>query len=280
MTAGSHERRSRDGVAAAESVPVSPTGSLTLLIPAHNERTSIGPMLEDVAEQPWVTQLGERLEVIVVDDGSTDGTAEEVRARQRLLPNLRVLRLDDNRGKGLALQAGVRAARGAVIAFVDGDSTFHLGAVPRFAQAVADGADIVVGNRRARGTVFDVATEAIPYIHMRHVLSANFNRIVRLLTPLAVPDTQCGLKVFEADAARTCFERILVGGFVFDVEVLLAAYEQGLRVVSLPVRLRYDSTEPTPQIARMSVQVWSNLLRVARNARRGRYRPVTRPPTR
>jgi dolichyl-phosphate beta-glucosyltransferase len=246
--------------------------SLTLLIPVHDEEAIIGPMLEDVARQDWVQLMGERLEVVVVDDGSGDATVEQARERSDLFASMRVLSLAPNRGKGRALQAAVRECRGSTIAFVDGDLTFNMTFFPRFMNALTDGADIVVGNRRALGTVFDIATDAIPYIHMRHVISAVFNRMVRAVTPLQAPDTQCGLKLFTAEAARRCFDRILVGGFIFDLELLIAAHEAGLRVTSVPVRLRYASTEPFGEVAVMSGNVWVDLWRVVYHMKRGDYR--------
>ena len=248
-------------------------GTFSLLIPAYNEGAVIEAMLDDLAAHGWVDALGDRFEVVVVDDGSRDDTAARARAKADRFARLRVVTLSPNRGKGMALAAGVEHATGDVVGFVDGDLTFRLDGIPEMLDAFADGVDVVVGNRRALETVFDVQTDAIPYIHMRHVISANFNRLVRALTPLTVPDTQCGLKLFARPAARACFERIVVGGFVFDLELLLAAFEAGLRVVSRPVRLRYDSTEPSGHIARMSARVARDLARVAWLQTQGAYRP-------
>lgn len=251
--------------------------ALSLLLPAYNEGPQIAAMIDDVLACDWARDLGEQLEIIVVDDGSTDDTAARAEQCASSRAGVRVLRMPANGGKGRALAHGVRAARGAIIAFVDSDRTFHLDHLPAFLERIHEGADIVVGNRRAIRTVFEVQTDAVPYIHMRHVISATFNRIVRTLTPIAVPDTQCGLKVFTRAAAHTCFERIRVGGFVFDIELLLAAHEAGFSVHSLPVRLRYDSSEPTGHVVRMSAHTALDLLQVATHHRLGRYRPDRTP---
>jgi glycosyltransferase involved in cell wall biosynthesis len=246
--------------------------SLTLLIPSLNEADHIGGMLDALAEQAFVRELGDAFSVLVIDDGGSDRVAEVARARAPRFARLDVLRLTRTRGKGRALAAGLARSHGDFVAFADGDDTFDLAALQPFYAALCDGADLAIGDRRLPGSSFEIPNAAIPYIHLRARVGESFNLLVRACTPLRVLDTQCGLKMFRRQAAQHCFERIAVGGFIFDVEVLLAAIGAGYRVVSLPVRLRYRSPEPMREVVTMSAQTFAAFVRVLLHERKGHYR--------
>jgi glycosyltransferase involved in cell wall biosynthesis len=246
--------------------------SLTLLIPSLNEADHIGGMLDALAQQPFVRELGDAFSVQVIDDGGSDCVAEVARARAARFARLDVRRLPRTVGKGRALAAGIARSQSDFIAFADGDDTFDLSALEAFYAALCDGADVAIGDRRLPESSFEVPNAAIPYIHLRARVGECFNMLVRACTPLHVLDTQCGLKMFRRQAAQHCFERVAVGGFIFDVEVLLAAIEAGYRVVSLPVRLRYRSPEPVREVVSMSAQTLAAFVRVLLHERNGRYR--------
>lgn len=246
--------------------------SLTLLIPSLNEADHIGGMLDALSALPFVRELGDAFSVLVIDDGGSDRVAEVARARAPGFASLEVLRLARTVGKGRALAAGLARSRGDFVAFADGDDTFDLSALQPFYAALCDGADVAIGDRRLPGSSFEIPNAAIPYIHLRARVGECFNVLVRACTPLRVLDTQCGLKMFRREAAGHCFERIAVGGFIFDVEVLLAAIEAGYRVVPLPVRLRYRTPEPLGEVVTMSAQTFAAFVRVLLNERKGHYR--------
>jgi dolichyl-phosphate beta-glucosyltransferase len=246
--------------------------SLTLLIPSLNEAEHIGGMLDALAQQAFVRALGPAFSVLVIDDGGADRVAEVVSARKAEFARLDVLRLPHTQGKGCALAAGLARSATDFVAFADGDDTFDLSALQPFYSALCDGADVAIGDRRLPGSSFEIPNAAIPYIHLRARVGEWFNVLVRACTPLRVLDTQCGLKMFRRQAAQHCFERIAVGGFIFDVEVLLAAIEAGYRVVSLPVRLRYRAPEPMREVVSMSAHTFAAFVRVLLHDRNGRYR--------
>jgi dolichyl-phosphate beta-glucosyltransferase len=246
---------------------------LSLLVPGRNEERHIGELLDDLAHQPFIERLGEELEVIVIDDGSSDRMAEVARAKAPLFRRLRVLSLPTNLGKGLALQRGVSEAQGEVIGFIDGDFTFAHSSIERFYEEIRGGADLAVGNRRDPGTIFQLPPGTIPYIHLRHFVGERFNDLVRAATPIPLLDTQCGFKFFRREAARVAFSRLHVGGFVFDLELLLTAYAAGFRVVPLPVVLKYVTAEPLSEVASLSGSVSLAFMKVLRNLRAGRYVP-------
>ena len=199
------------------------TPALSVVIPSYNEATRIGTTLEALA-----AATADDVEVIVVDDGSTDGTAEVAERLLEAAGHRRVLRLDRNQGKGAAVRAGVLAARGDTILYMDADLATDLEALPRFLLELED-ADVVVGSRSVPGAVVKQGTRD------RVVMGRVFNRLSRLATGVHIRDTQCGFKAFGGPAARTLFGLARCDRFAFDVEVLVLAERLGLRVVERPV---------------------------------------------
>lgn len=198
----------------------------SVIIPAYNEARRLPPYLDEV-----VTHLegrGEPYEVIVVDDGSTDGTPEAVEARHHA--SVRVLRLGRNSGKGAAVGAGMLAARGAYRLFTDADGATPIAEIKRLEPALAAGADVVIGSRVLVDPAVSIATRA-------HRVRAGrvFNWLVARLGLRGVADSQCGFKAFTAGAAERLFGGLRTRGFGFDVELLLAAQGAGYRVVEVAV---------------------------------------------
>jgi len=209
------------------------TIELSIVVPAYNEAgrlaDGMGRLNEAIAGgsiDPSST------EILVVDDGSTDGT--EARARELLahLPHVRVLRQDRNRGKGSAIRRGVAEATGVLIAFGDADMAIDPDQFPLLVAALGD-ADVAIGSRTLPGAR---ATGGSAH---RRAMGRAFNRLVNALTPLDIGDTQCGFKGFRAPAARLLFHCTVVEGFAFDVELLFAARQLGLRIEEVPVRWRH-----------------------------------------
>ncbi|HCB33852.1 MAG TPA: glycosyl transferase family 2, partial [Acidimicrobiaceae bacterium] len=210
------------------------------------------------------------VEIVVVDDGSTDGTTAAAVAAGADL----VVTLDSNAGKGAAVRAGMLAARGRVRIFTDVDLAYPPSQLPALVAALADGADVVVGNRRHRDTRrINSAPRA------RAVASRLFNLGARVVLLGRHRDTQCGLKAFTAPAARHIFARTAVDGFAFDVEVLYLAEAAGMKVVDAPVVLDHVE-ETTVALVPSAFAVLRDLLGIRRRIAAGGYdAPASTPAT-
>ena len=207
---------------------------LSVLIPAFNERRRIVGTIDRLraflASRPW------EHEIIVIDDGSDDGTSEAVEEAAAARPELRCLRSDRNRGKGAAVRLGLEAARGRVVGFIDADDKTDAAALDEVLRVLSTGTDIAIGDRTLPGS--DIQTPRRPH---REWGSAQFRRLTRWWLGLGeLPDTQCGFKFFRAPVMRGLFESARVDGYMFDVEILLLATQAGYSIARIPVCWRDD----------------------------------------
>ena len=204
------------------------TGSVSLIIPAHNEARRIGPTLERVC-----SYLDGRLEheVVVVDDGSTDRTPAVVAQLARRHPQIRLLRQERHRGKGAAVRLGALSAAGQFVCFSDADLSTPIEELEPMLELLEHRYDVVIGSRA------HPASQILVRQHpLREALGKTFNRAARLVVRVPFADTQCGFKGFRRAAAQEIFRRSRIDGFAFDVEVVLLAQALGWSVGELPVR--------------------------------------------
>ena len=201
---------------------------LSVVIPAFNEAARLPRYLDEVVG--FLEARGKPYEVVVVDDGSTDGTAAVVRALAARHPTVRLLPLGRNRGKGAAVCAGMLAAMGSARLFTDADGATPIGELTRLEPALATGADLAIGSRVLVDPAVSVRTRP-------HRVAAGrvFNWLVARLGVRGVADSQCGFKLFTAEAAEALFGSLQTAGFAFDVELLLRAQARGYRIVEVPV---------------------------------------------
>ncbi len=203
--------------------------ALSVIIPAYNEALRLGPRLGQVLD--YLRAHYPEFELIVVDDGSRDGTADLAQAALRDEPRARVISYQPNRGKGCAIRAGVRASRGAVVLFTDADLSTPLAEIPR-ALAVLRECDLVIGSRGLPQADIRVR----PPLH-RRAASAIFDAVKHLMVGLwRYADTQCGFKVYRGGVARQLYALSEIDRFMFDVEILYLAERAGLRIREMPVR--------------------------------------------
>ncbi len=245
--------------------------SLSVIIPALNEERGIDEILQRVlGQREELAKAGIReLEVIVVDDGSKDRTAEvseEIFAgSERGRVSARVIRVEPNRGKGHAVRTGLLAARGRVALFSDADLSTPITETPKLVEPIRAGQyDVVFGSRAIDRKLIGVRQ---PW--MREQSGRAFNLMVRLLTGLPFWDTQCGFKAFRMDVCRPVVEGALIDRFGFDVELLYVAHRAGLRMLERPVR--WDDVEGSKVSFKTGLQGFNELREVRRNDKRGLY---------
>jgi dolichyl-phosphate beta-glucosyltransferase len=234
---------------------------LSIILPAYNAagflRSSL--MLLRGRRKSWPPS-----EVVVVDDGSRDGTAAV--AEEFADEGVQCLRLARNRGKGGAVRAGMLKARGAYRIFMDVDLPYELDIVDRILRYLDfKEFDIVIGSRHVPGAHFDVKL-SLP----RKVASAIFTAFVTRLMVTGVVDTQCGVKGFRAAAAERLFRLSVLDGFTFDVEILYLAYKLNLDVKRLPV-VQVRDEPSTISLPRQSVRMVADLLSIPLRYYRGGY---------
>lgn len=237
------------------------TPSITsIVIPAYNEERRLPAALERI--HVWAGQRGcAFLELLVVDDGSTDKTIE-VAERYGAT---RVLRNPGNRGKGYSARHGLGEARGEWILLTDADLSAPIGEVEKLWRAAGEaGAHIAIGSRALDRSLIGVHQPG-----PREAMGRVFNLATRLITGLPFLDTQCGFKLFLAQAAREISRLQLLDGFGFDVEMLVLARELGYRTVEVPVR--WDDVQGTKVSLRRGAAAFLDPLRVAYNLRTGKY---------
>ena len=208
---------------------------LTVVVPVYNGGDEIVDNVS-VIRGAVVAELGEEnVELVVVSDGSIDGTAE--RLLETRTPGVRVIHYDRNLGKGYAVKAGALAGRGEWIGLIDADLDLDPGSLPSYlATARAEGLDFAIGSKRHPDSL-------VEYPRARRVASWCYQQLNRLLFRLDVRDTQVGLKVFSRRVADEVVPLLIVKRFAFDLELLAVAASLGFtRIRELPVRLEYRFT--------------------------------------
>jgi dolichyl-phosphate beta-glucosyltransferase len=241
------------------------TRSISIIIPAYNEERRLPATLRRVIDYLRSGNWG-FAEIVVVDDGSTDGTvgvAERMRAEY---PDLRVLRNPGNRGKGYAVRHGMMKCAGEWALFTDADLSAPIEELDKLWQAAEqDGAQVAVGSR-----ALDRQLIGVHQSWFRENAGRFFNLVMRLITGLPFHDTQCGFKLFEARAAREIFGRQLLDGFGFDVEALFIGRRLGYREIEVPVR--WNDVAGTKVSAWKGITAFADPFAVRWNQVRGRYR--------
>lgn len=233
---------------------------LTVVLPAFRE-PHIGDAVLAVRAALAEVDADGGAEIVVVDDGSHDGTAE----RAELAGADLVLRQPVNRGKGAAVRAGVLASRGRTVVFTDADLSYAPDQILGLLHEVEDGWDVVVGSRRHTDT-----TTLVRARRLRELGGRGINLLTRAVLLGGYHDTQCGLKAFRSDAARLVFGHSHVDGFAFDVEVFLLVERYGLSLVEAPVRVT-NSQRSSVRVARDALRLVRDLFRIRTWAAIGVY---------
>jgi glycosyltransferase involved in cell wall biosynthesis len=236
----------------------------SIVIPAYNESARLPATLSSVVG--CVRAHGWDAEVIVVNDGSTDTTADVVRAFAQSAPELRLLENPGNRGKGYSVRAGMLLALGEVVLFTDADLSAPIEEAEQLFAAIAGGADIAIGSRWLESSR---QTHRQPFY--RQFFGRCFNAVTRAIMRLPFADTQCGLKAFTRHAAQTVFRLQTIERWGFDPEILLIALKRGFHVVEVPVSWAHDERTRMSYL-RDGVRMLQEIVQIRWNVLCGRYK--------
>jgi len=247
-----------------ETGPESQELRLSVVIPMYNEtgriRDTIPTLLTYFADQPY------RHEFVIVDDGSTDGTAELARELFALALRARVLEKKPNRGKGSAVRAGMLAARGKYVLFCDADLATPPGELDKFWRWLDDGYEVVIGSRKMAGANI---TRHQPV--WRENLGKVFTWLTNTLATKGISDVTCGFKVFSRSAARELFSRARLNDWSFDAEVLFIAQRRGYRIKEVPVTW-HDKPGTKVRLLQDAARSIAGLAKIRLNGMRGKYK--------
>ena len=228
---------------------------LSIIIPAYNEEQRLAPTMDRIlewsAEQPFAT------EILVVDDGSKDGTCDFVESIAAKHPTVSLLRNGANRGKGYSVGHGVSRAIGELILFSDADLSTPIEEFSRLEERL-EGVDISIGSRAKAESNLE---KRQPFY--REGMGRMFNFLVRTLVFPGISDTQCGFKLFRSDPAKKLFALRKIDGFAFDVEILFIARRLGMSIAEVPITWCNDDASRVHPV-KHSIQMLTDILRVRR----------------
>ncbi|PYX01317.1 MAG: glycosyl transferase [Acidobacteria bacterium] len=235
----------------------------SFVIPAYNESARIGATLERVLN--YIGQQKTHTEIIVVNDGSRDNTAQIVRQFAQQYPALRLLENPGNRGKGYSVRNGMLHANGSILLFSDADLSSPIEEAQKLFAAITSGADVAIGSRWVQSSL---QTERQPLY--RQLFGRIFNLMLRITLGLKFKDTQCGFKAFTRAAAQKIFPQQQIERWGFDPELLYLAKKFGFKVVEVPVVWGHSGgTRISP--LRDGTRMFLEMLRVRWNALTGKY---------
>ncbi len=235
---------------------------LSIIIPSYNEELRLPATLERMAE--YLETAGLKAEVLVVDDGSKDGTAAVAEYFRIKMPTLRVLSNGVNRGKGYSVRHGMQEARGRIALFTDADLSAPIEEAGKLIDAL-ETFDVAIGSRAMDRSLISVRES--PFREFAGII---FNKIVRIILWLPFVDTQCGFKAFRRERCAVIFEQQRIERFGFDPELLYLARHHGLRAVEIPVRWGHSPATKVSML-RDSIQMFMEVFTIRWNSLKGCY---------
>jgi glycosyltransferase involved in cell wall biosynthesis len=237
---------------------------LSIVLPAYNEEQRISSSLEQIRQ--WMQSKSFPVELILVDDGSSDRTPAILAEFQKATPDCQLLRNQPNRGKGFSVRRGVLEAQGKYALFTDADLSAPIEEADKLLAAIEQtGADAAIGSR-----ALDRLLIGVHQPWTREFSGRCFNLLVRLFTSLNLRDTQCGFKLFRCQTTRRAFELQRVEGFGFDPEILFLIARRGGKIQEVPVRWN-DNPATRVHFLRDSTRMFLDLVVLRWRAFTGKY---------
>lgn len=209
-----------------------PSHDISVIMPAYNEGKKIFDNLLETATS--LDELGLSYEIILVDDGSEDSTADFVKKAIEFHPQISLVSYQQNGGKGKAIMAGYAKTSGKIVAFLDADLELHPKQLPRLIHEMNEqNADVVIGSKRH-------PESKISYPVKRKMLSKGYNLYIKTLFDINLTDTQPGIKLFKTHVLQKEFSKIIVKRYAFDLELLINAHADGFKIVEAPIELIFN----------------------------------------
>jgi dolichyl-phosphate beta-glucosyltransferase len=227
---------------------------LSIVIPSKDEEQRLPRTIEQI--QAYLEARHTDYELILVDDGSADGTRKIMEAAAEVNPKIRIEALPFNRGKGRALATGVEVARGDPILLTDADLSTPIEELEKLQAPLDKGAGIAIGSRGLRESRVEVSQPVY-----RVAMGKVFNLLVQAILLPGIWDTQCGFKLFRADVAHRVFTGLVTDGFGYDPEVLYRARRQGVKIAEVPVIWR-NSAQTTVSPISSSLDMFKHVIRI------------------
>ena len=233
---------------------------LTIIIPAYNEEQRLPGSMEQIID--WMQTVPYEVEVIIVENDSTDRTTAVAEDYAREHPNIRVIHSD--KGKGAAVCAGVYEGAGDYLFICDSDLSMPIAEVEKFLPPLLDDYDVAIGSREAPGA------QRFGEPGYRHFMGRVFNFIVRVLAVPGFHDTQAGFKMFKRDVAHEIFAYQTITGWTFDVEALYIALKRGKKIVEVPINWYFDEDSRVDPMKDTWRMFW-DVITIRMNDQRGVY---------
>ncbi|HEY8951005.1 MAG TPA: dolichyl-phosphate beta-glucosyltransferase [Candidatus Dormibacteraeota bacterium] len=227
---------------------------LSIVIPCFNEEQRLSRTIELIEQ--YLARVGTPYELILVDDGSIDGTRQIMDAAAERNRSVRLEALPQNRGKGRALAEGVAAARGAEVLVTDADLSTPIEEIDKLRAELRNGAGVAIASRALKGSRVEVSQPAY-----RVLMGKAFNLLVQAVLLPGIWDTQCGFKLFRADVAHDVFAGLTTDGFGYDPEVLYRAKKRGVRIAEVPVVWRNSAPTKVSPI-KSSIDMFKHVVRI------------------
>jgi dolichyl-phosphate beta-glucosyltransferase len=238
--------------------------SISLIIPAYNEEKRLPETLKKI--MAFLQSSCAEAEILVVDDGSTDNTAQVVGEFARKYPSISLISTP-HQGKGYAVKTGMLQGKGDMLLLVDADLSVPIDQIWKLLSSSDREDYIAIGSREAPGS------QRLQEPLYRHALGVMYNFLIRNLLNLRIRDTQCGFKCFHNRIAKKLFSLQTLNGWGFDVEILYVAARMGYRIIEVPVTWQYNH-DTRIKVARDSCAMLRDLFYIKWNAIKGRYKTI------
>lgn len=237
---------------------------LSVVVPAYEEEKRLPAAFDEML--PYLRKFPGEWELLIVDDGSKDGTAALVEAWSKKEPRIRLVRLPENKGKGAAVREGMLAAEGAWRLFRDADSSTEMAELDKFLPIARAGADAVIASRRV-----ETASIARRQKPLRELMGKGFTMLCRILLVWEIRDYTCGFKLFSAKASKEIFSRQTLNRWAFDAEILYLAKNLGYKIVQQPVTWK-DEEGSKVRMLKDAIRSFVEILQVLATSWSGGYK--------